>query len=305
MYFVMSTDWDYSEPGQEALDSHDRLRTAHPAIKYTHFVGPYSFTDTLVTEPRKVELATWLKTRRDQFGDEIGLHIHPWCHFVVYAGLTCITDQSTTQPIDTTGYTIKVAAYGQAGFETLLDAAATLFDERGLGTPVTFRAGGWTASVETLAALAAKGYVADTSALNWARIEEWDGHMPAELWLWNMATWSQMNDTSQPYYPNVADKQSGEAPRLSILEVPDNAVMVDYVSTQEMKDIFAANWSGGPLAAPKVYMMGFHPTPSFTPGEYSRLDGILDHADQFQAEAHAGPVVYAVLRDLPRVWPAP
>ena len=46
-------------------------------------------------------------------------------------------------------------------------------------------------------------------------------------------------------------------------------------------------------------------TQSFSTEEYNRLDGILDHADQFQAGDHAGPVVYAVLRDLPLVWPTP
>lgn len=306
LYFVVSTDWDFADPGDDVLMQHDRLRTDHPAIRYTEFVGPYTFTDPVLPEARKAALAQWLVERRDQHGDEIGLHIHPWCHFVTHAGLTCITDQSTVYATDTSGYTIKLSAYGQAGMETLLDAARTIFDERGLGTPITFRAGGWTASIETLAALAAKGFVADTSALNWAYIEEWSRPTPSELWLWNMTTWSRIGDTSQPYYPNVTDKQSGEAPHVDILEVPDNGVMVDYVTIDEMKAIFAANWDGRtPLATPTTYMMGFHPSQNFSTEEYRRIDGILDHADQFQASQHAGPVVYAVLRDLPTVWPGP
>ncbi len=228
--------------------------------------------------------------------------IHPWCHFVAAAGIPCITDQSTVYQTDTSGYTIKVSAYGQAGMEALLDAADRIFVERGLGKPVTFRAGGWTASVETLKALAAKGYVADTSALNWARLEEWN-RPPTELYNWNMATWSTINDTSQPYHPNVDDKQSPAAPHVPILEVPDNAIMVDYVTTQEMIGIFAANWPGPALTEPRVYMMGFHPSASFSNDEYNRVHGILEHADLYRASAHAGPVVYAVLRDLPTVWP--
>jgi hypothetical protein len=174
---------------------------------------------------------------------------------------------------------------------------------RGLGKPVTFRAGGWTASVETLAALAAKGYVADTSALNWARIEEWNSGNGSELYNWNMATWSMIGDTSQPYYPNTTDKQSSAPPRLPILEVPDNGVMVDYVSVAEMVSIFGANWPGPALESPKVFMMGFHPSAQFTADEVNRVDGILTHADEYRASLHAGPVVYAVLRDLPMVWP--
>ena len=45
----------------------------------------------------------------------------------------------------------------------------------------------------------------------------------------------------------------------AMLEVPDNGVMIDYVSIAEMNAIFDANWDGAPFAAPKTLMMGFHP----------------------------------------------
>jgi hypothetical protein len=302
LYVLVSTDWDFAEPGQAALDAHDRLRADHSTIRFTQFVGPYTYTDPAVTDARKNEITTWLTTRRDQFHDEIGLHIHPWCHFVNQAGITCITGQSTVYRDDPSGYTVKVSAYGQADFQTLLQSADQIFTTRGLGKPVTFRAGGWTASSDTLKALAATGYVADTSALNWARMEEWRG---SELFNWNMLTWSLMGDSSQPYHPNTDDKQSQLAPHIPILEVPDNAIMVDYVSTAEMIEIFGRNWNGDALTAPTVYMMGFHPSVNFTPDEYDRVDGLLTHADQFEASRHTGPVVYTVLRDLPTVWNQP
>lgn len=305
LYFTMTTDWDFPDPGVDALAAHGRLRTDHPRLRFTQFVGPYTFTNPGLTEARRAELATWLVASRDQHGDEIALHIHPWCDFVTHAGLTCITDQSTLYQTDATGYTIKLEAYGQAGLETLLTDADQLFMERGLGKPSTFRAGGWTASLDNLKALAAHGYVADTSAVNWARMEEWTRPQVTELWLWNMRNWSRMGDTSQPYYPNVDDKQGTAAPHVPMLEVPDNAIMVDYVTTQEMIDIFTENWNGGPLSAPTTFMMGFHPSLSFSTEEYKRLDGILDHADKYQAADHTGPVVYELLRDLPTVWPQP
>lgn len=305
LYFILSTDWDFPEPGQGALDYHDRIRTDHPTVKYTHFIGPYSFTAPAVTVPdeRKAELAAWAIARRDQYGDEIGLHIHPYCHFVTTAGLTCNTTDSTVYASDPSGYTIRVEAYGQTGFETLLTRADEIFAERGLGKPVTFRAGGWTASTDTLKALAARGFVADTSANNWARMEEWQGN--GTLYTWNMANWSMIGDTSQPYYPNVTDKQSGAAPTIPILEVPDNAIMVDYVTTAEMIEIFGKNWPGPGLTEPRTFMMGFHPSQNMSSDEYRRIDGILDHADLYQASLHAGPVVYAVLKDMATVWPRP
>jgi hypothetical protein len=52
-------------------------------------------------------------------------------------------------------------------------------------------------------------------------------------------------------------------------------------------------------------MMGFHPSRNMTQAEYGRVDGILDHADLYRASQHLGPVVYARLKDMPVVWPAP
>jgi len=301
-YVLMTTDWDFSDPSSQALARQDTLHAEHAELKLTHFVGPYTFTDPQLTEERRGELAAWLRTQRDTWGDEIGLHIHPYCHFVIYAGLTCITDQSTVYVDDPTGYTVKVAAYGETGFATLLDAADALFVANGLGKPTTFRAGGWTASAETLRALAGKGYIADTSALNWARLEEWMGLGTGELYRWNMTAWHSIGDTSQPYWPNRDDALSTAPPAIGLLEVPDNGIMVDYVSVQEMKDIFAANWGGEPLGAPTTLMLGFHPAASFTNGEYARVDGILDHADEHLAVHDRGPVIYVRLDQMPLVF---
>ena len=110
-YVLVTTDYNFSDPGANSLGYMDSLHTDHPDLVITHFWAPYTYTDTVVTEARRTVLDTWIKKQRDEQGDEIALHIHPWCHFVVSAGLTCITDQSTTMPSgDTSGYTIKLSA---------------------------------------------------------------------------------------------------------------------------------------------------------------------------------------------------
>ena len=147
---MVSTDWDFSDPGQASQNYTDRMHTGHPGMTITQFVGPYTFTDPAVTATRATALATWVIANRDDYGDEIGLHIHPYCNFVTHAGLTCITDQSTVYATDTTGYTIKVGAYGRADFGTLLTHAKDLFVAHGLGTPTLFRAGGWTATMDLM-----------------------------------------------------------------------------------------------------------------------------------------------------------
>jgi hypothetical protein len=301
-YVLVSTDYDFSDPGNLSLGYMDKMHSDHPDLVMTHFWAPYTYTDPAITEARRGELDVWIKKQRDMFADEIGLHIHPYCHFVEAAGQTCITDQSTVYTSDTSGYTIKLSAYTRAPMGALLQHAAVIFNQRGLATPKTFRAGGWTADLSTLLALADNGYVADTSALNWIHIkEEWEGK---ELYTWNMSHWGPINDTSQPYYPSTSDPLASQAgANMAMLEVPDNGVMIDYVSTPQMTAIFDANWDGLPLATPKTLMMGFHPAASFSASEYGRVNEFLKLADMHLASRDLGPVVYITLSDVTLAFP--
>jgi hypothetical protein len=205
---------------------------------------------------------------------------------------------------DTTGYTIKLSAYGHDGMVALLERAKTIFNDNALGTPDSFREGGWTADVTTLQALADEGFVADASALNWAKIqEEWEGY---ELATWTMQHWTPIGDTSQPYYPSTTNVLGSDpAPTMSILELPDNGAMIDYVTNQEMSDLFTANWDGTPLEAPHTLVMGWHPAPTMPLDEYRQLDTFFRLTDQHLAASGAGPVVYMTLKDVIAAFPGP
>lgn len=303
LYVLVGTDWDDPDNPEESYRLQSALHVRYPELKITHFAAPYTFTDPTVTEQRRAEIAAWLIQQRDDHGDEIGLHIHPYCNFVESAGLACKTEPSTVYEAgDDTGYTVMVAAYDRGELAALLEHADQLFEAAGLGKPTSFRAGGWTADVHTLQALADSGYVADTSALNWTRMEEWEGVQNGVLYEWNSTQWSQMSDTSQPYYPGTADIQAdGGADAIGVLQVPDNGIMVDYVAGSEMVEIFEANWDGGPLSEPRQVTYGFHP-PNYNAFYHGQLQFALDHIDQLRASAGTGPVVYANLSDLVSVW---
>jgi hypothetical protein len=308
LYVVVSTDWDDADNPDASLELQAQLHEDHAELRLTHFVGPYTFTDETVPPERRAELADWVLGMRDDFGDEIGLHIHPWCSFVDTTDVTCRTEPSTVYDEgDDTGYTVMCSAYTEEEFTDLLLASDDLFEEAGLGKATSFRAGGWTADLGTLHALAAAGYVADTSANNWARMEEWNQPLSGNgvLYDWNMQHWASIDDTSQPYYPSEDDILATGAPAVSVLEVPDNGILVDYVSAAEMIEIFDANWDGTTaLAQPVAYSIGYHP-PNFNVDYQDRIDDALRHADQFLASQGTGPVVYATLSELTQVWPAP
>lgn len=302
-YVLVTTDYDFSDPGDNSISYMDMLHQDHEGLVITHFWAPYTYTDPAVSDARRTQLDAWIKKQRDDFGDEIGLHIHPYCNFVDTAGIACITDQSTTMPAgDTSGYTINLSAYGYDGMTALLTRAKAIFADRDLGTPVTFRAGGWTADVNTLNALSDAGFVADTSALNWARIEEWQGY---ELYTWNMTNWNPINDTSQPYHPSTTNALSGDpAPRMPLLEVPDNGAMICYAQNDELQGIFNENFDGTPLEAPRTLMMGFHPSSSMPHYEYVQVDLFLHYVDDHSASRGSGPAVFISLKDVTAAFPA-
>ena len=301
LFVVVSTDWDDSDNSDPTFVRQEELHQMHPELKLTHFVGPYTFTDPMVTAQRRSQAVSWLINMRDTYGDEIGLHIHPYCNFVETTDVECRHTPSYTQDDgDVTGYTVLSNAYTVEEYTALLEHAKVLFRDNGLGTPTSFRAGGWIADTTVLSALHATGFVADTSANNWARLEEWEGQLNGVLFDWNKENWSSMGDTSQPYFPSKTDPQRpGDA--IGILEVPDNGSLVDYVTGQEMIDIFAANWAGQVLEQPIVYSIGYHP-PNFSASYQTRMNVALRHVDQFLASSGRGPVIYSTLSDMAKVW---
>jgi hypothetical protein len=305
LYVFVSNDWDDPDNEDPTLERQERLHAEHPELVLTHFVGPYTFTDPEIA-PERVELLTnWVKQQRATHGDEVGLHIHPYCSFVESAGVSCRTQPSFAKAYgDPTGYTVILSSYEKSELDTLLHRADELFADHGLGKPTSFRAGGWTAETHVLQALADDGFVADGSAANWQYMEEWKDVWGASIYPWCKQHWSQIDDQSQPYFPSIADIQSAGSPFVPLLEIPDNGLLVDYVEAQEMIGVFQHNWSGGALDTPRVVSIGYHP-PNFSEKFFARIDGALDEMDQHLASADQGPVVYATASGLAKVWPVP
>ncbi|HTL35545.1 MAG TPA: hypothetical protein VL326_20595 [Kofleriaceae bacterium] len=303
LYVAVSNDWDDPDHTDDKLERQDRLHTNHPHLVITHFVGPYTFTAPSVSAARQQVLVDWLKGYEAK-GDEIGLHIHPWCNFVQAAGVTCRTTPSFAHTSDTTGYTVILGSYTQAELEKMFVKANELFVAHGLEKPTSFRAGGWTSTTEVLTAMGKTGYKVDASAANWARLEEWRYVQDASIYQWNQQHWGPVDETTQPYYPSKDDILADAAPHQSVLEVPDNGALVDYVTAQEMIDMFRVNFDGRALTQAKQYSIGYHPV-DFSESFFQRIDGALTEIDKHLAVDDHGPVIYARMTDLVKAFPAP
>ena len=302
LYVMVGTDWDDPDNSDTSLSLQEELHAEHAELELTHFVGPYTFTAPEVSVERRAVLATWLKEMRDSHGDEIAVHIHPWCNFVDTTEVTCRTQPSVVYDAgDESGYTVESAAYTTAEYTALLLATDALFEANGLGKPTSFRAGAWTADLSTLQAVVAAGYTVDSNAYNWERMEEWIGVGNGDFYEWVKDMWAPIGDTSQPYFPSLADIAVAGEPALPLLEIPLNGVMVDYVTSTEMIEIFAANWDGSALAAPLAYVIGFHPS-NFVQQYKTHMTLALDHVDDYLASYDRGPVVYATMQEMTLVW---
>jgi len=305
LYVLISVDWDRADTDDDELDWQDQLHIDHPELRITHFVGPWTFTEPEMTPERMELLVDWLLDQEAGFDDEIGLHIHPYCSFVETTTVPCRTEPSFVyEEGDETGYTVLSAAYTEEEYTELLFAADDIFAEHGLPKPTSYRAGGWTADEGTLRALATAGHVADTSAVNWRMLEEWEDDWNNVLWSWNAEHWEHIDEYSQPYYPSQDAADLPGEPSIPVLEVPDNAALADYAEAWEVIEVLEANWPGGALEEPKILSYGYHNVTRGVMWTYrDRVEGALDHVDEFLAIDDAGPLVYGTLSEMPLVWP--
>ncbi len=301
LYVVVSVDWDSPDTSDAVMDWQYDLHERHPELVITHFVGPYTWTDPELPVERQQSLTADLHSYQDDHGDEIALHIHPYCHFVATTDVTCQTEDSFFGTPDPTGYAVPNYLYSEGEFTDLLHSADDIFVQQGFAKPTSYRAGGWSMDLHILQALANAGYVADTSANNWMRLEEWEGQ--GTLYEWNREQWSSIDETSQPYYPAGNDILSPGDPYIPVLEVPDNGILVDYVDTDEMIEMLAANYDGEALPEPTQYSIGWHDNANASYRQ--RIDGILEHFEDHLSANDNGPLVYENLSDLVLVWPQP
>jgi hypothetical protein len=296
---VVSTDWDDSRFDHTFDQRMVNLHVNHPSLKVTHFFAPYHFTDPQVSPARKLELVNWVQQQRTTFGDEIGLHLHGWCHFINTTGVQCRTKETFYRD-DGSGYTTIIASYSRSELTTIIQKSLEVFAANNLGRPRSFRSGGWTANATTLQALADTGFEIDSSAVPPNFISSWKG---APLYDWLVQNWTGILPTSQPYIPSRSQPtKSAQDDAIPLLEVPDNGALVDYMKARDMIAVLEQNQPGNtPLAAPTLFQVGYHP-PSFSIAFYNELNTTLAAVDNRLYKNDTGPAVYVNISDLKKFW---
>ncbi|MBI4136581.1 hypothetical protein HY469_00810 [Candidatus Roizmanbacteria bacterium] len=256
-------------------------------LPMTHMFNPRIYFAEDISPERADYLTDWVLERNTINHEEIGLHLHMFPDFVAAAGMT-----PKTEPVwgggYTPGYDILTTSYSAEELRQILEYAKATFTEKGLGRPLSYRAGGWFANTETLRALDASGFLVDSSGRT--SYQFGSNHLPGP---WDL------RETSQPYFPSETNQNSpNPPPRFSLLEVPNNGADSFWSTKEAMIDRFDKNYTGGVLTQPKQVTFLSHPHWFNQENKDNKVEEVFSYIDQFTYDHDHGPVIYGTLLDV-------
>jgi hypothetical protein len=289
VYITWTIDWEGYDAPDNFLDAMIDVSQAY-TIPMTHLFNPRIYTNPEITAERAEHLTNWVKNRQVVYNEEIGLHLHMFPDFVEAAGL-----EPKLEPVwgggFSPGYDILTTNYDQTEMFQILEYAKSLFTEKGLGQPRSYRAGAWFANTETLAALEQAEFLVDSSA----RTKYLFGTNKV-AGPWNVSI------TTQPYNPSTTDQNSSSPPpQFDILEVPNNGADDYAFSAAEMIERFDQNYSGG--INHKLVQVTYLTHPQwFNSTRQQNMNQVFSHINQYRFDQDKGPVVPTTLLGIYRAW---
>jgi len=287
LYVAWTLDWEGYDVKPEYLDAIDSIAGRH-GTPITHFFNPRIYTSSAISDSRAEYLTSWVIERSRSRGDEIGLHLHMFPDMVRAAGVEPRFSPNWGSSLKD-GYDILTSAYTYAETVKLLKWSKNIFAEKGLGTPVSFRAGGWYADEETLRAVQDAGFKLDSSGRTAYRFGTNGVAGP-----WNLPA------DAQPYRPSAADQNSSASPALNVWEFPNSGADSWAYSADQMYARFTANFSGDPLNAKRVVTYLSHP--EWFHVDNPKIEELYGRIDRFLNSRDAGPVVYITLDQAYQIW---
>ncbi|MEP7103974.1 MAG: acyltransferase family protein [Candidatus Dojkabacteria bacterium] len=300
MYVTWSFDWD----GWDASD-YDLYKINDVANRYTipvtqlfnpriYVADQFSANGFIgrVSTERATYLTNWVLNRHNQFGDEIGMHLHMFSDMVTEAGVS-------PRPGRVVG-----AMYGDAmtsdftetELEKIMNWGFGKFEEHGLPRPITYRAGGWFASPQVLQAAQNTGFLIDSSGRTGGTINPTSAYSTQVPWNLLSTTW--------PYKPNVNDMNRWDGDRTSIFEFPDNGADSYWFTAEQLINRFQDNMkitTNGVLMHPQVLTYLTHPH-WFTIIDEPKVRNLFDYVSQFKYNDNSGPVIFTTLEKAYQDW---
>lgn len=293
IYIAWTLDWEGKYVTQASMDQITRITASH-GIEATHFYNPRLFTSA-IAEGDRARYLNWVKDRRDNHGDEIGLHLHMFYDLVQAAGVQPQTGPAWGWPNASSelGYDVIVSGYSYDEMNKILDFSTNVFVQNGLNTPTLFRAGGWQTDSGTLQVLEDNGFLVDSSGRD--RFTLGSNNIPVP-WL--------LESTTQPYRPAYySQNETNASPRdqMKIWEFPNNGLDSTANNYNFLYQRFVDNYDGSPLTERKTVNYLSHPD-YFDYDVRNGIDTLFTMIDNHSYKADKGPVLYEDLGELYQIW---
>lgn len=284
LYVVWSIDWEGYDTAQRYLDMMDEI-SAEYEIPMSHFYNPRIYVPGAISSANVERYDNYIKSRRDNHGDSIGLHLHMFFDMVEEMGVEPRKEGQYGNYGD--GKDIPMSVYTVDEAEQMLYWSIEKFRERGFGTPLGFRAGGWFADIDTLQAVENSGFLYDTSGRTAYYLGPTEGP-------WDL------DPTMTPFQPSVFDQNSSARPHFDIWEFPNNGADSWRFSGAEMIERFKMNYQTEIMNEPQVLIYLSHPH-GFNV-DYPKMKEVFNYTSKFKYVDDNGPVVYTNLDNAAKAW---
>ena len=255
LQLLVTVDWEGRDLREDNLRAMENLRARFPQVKIIHFLNAGYYTK----QGANAADVTARINRPLRAGDENALHIHGWKRLFEASGVGfrasptfwgTSLNATGRECIEDCGHEVPISLYTSDELRKVVKFSLDKLETSGFGRAKSFRCGGWMAKPTVRDAVAAEGLTFEHSAVPTTFLQAKLGTTPVYGWLSEL--WQGTTNVSQPYTIATASTP--------LTEVPDNGALADYVSPDQMMDVFEANKAAFLRDRSKnvVVSVGFH-----------------------------------------------
>lgn len=288
MYVAWTLDWEGIQ-GYSHLSEITKIREQNPALKVTHMFNPRIWNSSASKTTIDAQIA-FVKNSKTKYNDEVALHLHMFTDMLTKAGIEQLPVKGWGNRKD--GYDIPLSKFSYEDSKKLFVWAIEEFKKKGLPKPVTFRAGGWMISMDSLRAAKDAGIRVESSS----RTAFTTAYFNNEGQVYN-GPWKSLV-TTQPYWISPSDQNKGvsKASSMGLYEIPNNGGDSWASRTPDVLfSRFKSNYTSEQLSSKRIITYLSHP--DFFDTEAPRISVVLNTISTILAGNDDGPVVYTTLYD--------
>lgn len=299
IYVAWTLDWEGWDIGQGDLNDIADISNSY-GVPITHFFNPRiyvknQYTINKISEDRAKYLTNWVRDRRNNNFDEIGMHMHMWTDMVAETGVT-----PRSYPIiqGTYGVDVPTYSYTQDELKQIFNWGRQKFIEYELGAPISYRTGAWMSGTNVLLAAQDAGFLIDSSGRTGGRVNDSIASSTVVPWT--------LEPTTTPFLPDVNNINSWTSPlnqRMRIWEFPNNGADSYWFSSSELIRRFDVNYpnKGSIATKPQVVTYLSHPH-WFVSVDTWKIRGLFNYTGNYLYKDDEGPVVYSTLENIYSEW---